>query len=82
MSTSQPYLVVERPYAVSQSERADAKHLCQCPSEGARFASNADRLRALRAKYVGQCCGGSGQTAKLYGDVPKTVDAQPCCYRS
>ena len=78
MESTQPFLVVERPYAVSQSERAEAKRICACPGVGARFATNADRLLALKAKLVGSCCV-EGQTAKLYGSVPKPAPVETCC---
>jgi hypothetical protein len=78
MDTTQPFLVVERPYAVSQGERAEAKRICACPGMGARFATNADRLLALKAKLIGSCCV-EGQTAKLYGSVPRSLPAVTCC---
>jgi hypothetical protein len=67
-----------RRYWPSQTERADAKRICQCPDpdEPARFASSADRLRALKARFVGCCC--TRETARLYADVPRVQGGLPC----
>jgi hypothetical protein len=80
MEPAQPFLVVERPYAVSQSERAEAKRICLCPAPGARFATDADRLLALKAKLAGSCCTFQPlTTAKLYGELPRPAPVETCC---
>ncbi len=66
-----------RRYWPTQQERAEAKRICPCPERGIPFASNADRLRALKARFVGCCC--SARTvASLYADVPRVQDGPPC----
>jgi hypothetical protein len=65
-----------RLYWPSHQERADAKRICQCPGPGATFASDADRLRAKKAQFVGCCC--TRETAHLYADVPRVQGGAPC----
>jgi hypothetical protein len=79
MSGILPPIDRRRRYWPSQSERADAKRICQCPDPDVpvRFVSAADRLRAKKAKFVGCCCA-QQETARLYADVPRVQDGLPC----
>jgi hypothetical protein len=78
-----------RVYWPTQQERADAMHLCRCPSACAngcvrRFTSSEARLRAERARYAGCCCCtssvgcGNATTAKLYAATPRVQGGLPC----
>ena len=76
MSGPLPPIDRRRRYWPSQSERADAKHICSCPGSGATFTSSADRLRAKKARFVGCCC--TQEVARLYANVPRVQDGLPC----
>ena len=78
-----------RKYWPTHQERADAMHLCRCPSACAngcvrRFTTTEARLRAERARYVGCCCCtssvgcGNATTAKLYAATPRVQGGLPC----
>jgi hypothetical protein len=64
-----------RRYWPSQTERADAKHICSCPA-ARRFSSFAEKMRADRARLAGCCC--TQPVAHLYVDVPRVQDGLPC----
>ena len=76
MSGPLPPIDKRRRYWPTQQERAEAKHICQCPGTNARFVSAADRLLAKKAKFVGCCC--TQEVARLYANMPRVQDGLPC----
>jgi hypothetical protein len=64
-----------RRYWPSQAERADAKHICCCPTVR-RFRNFAEKMRADRARLAGCCC--TQPVAHLYAYVPRVQDGLPC----
>ncbi len=65
-----------RRYWPSHAERAEAKHICECPEPSQKFTSYADKMRATKARFVGCCC--TRLVANLYADVPRVQGGLPC----